>query len=81
MFLRWLPPALGSPLLVFDGYLVAKTNLSLSSVTYNALDAQMRDKLKKLGLESHDYVDHRTGDAYLIYSFGYQSENKTERGK
>jgi hypothetical protein len=25
-----LPPALGSPLLVFDVYLVAKTNLSLS---------------------------------------------------
>jgi adenylate cyclase len=56
-------------------------HILIGNATYNGLDTQMRDKLKKLGLEGHDYIDYRTGDAYLIYSFGFQFENKTERGK
>ena len=56
-------------------------HILIGNATYNGLDVQMRDKLKKLGLEGHDYIDYRTGDAYLIYSFGFESENKTERGK
>lgn len=48
-------------------------HILIGNTTYNDLDAEMRDKLKKLGLKGHDYIDCRTGDAYVIYSFGFQS--------
>jgi adenylate cyclase len=53
-------------------------HILIGTTMYNGLDAQMRNKLKKLGLKGHDYIDYRTGDSYVIYSFGFQSENTTE---
>ena len=46
-------------------------HILIGTTTYNGLDAQMRNKLKKLGLKGHDYIDYRTGDSYVIYSFGF----------
>jgi hypothetical protein len=46
-------------------------HILIGTTTYNGLDAQMRNKLKKLGLKGDDYVDYRTGDSYVICSFGF----------
>jgi class 3 adenylate cyclase len=48
---------------------LAKPNhISIGIITYRRLDSKVEHRLRKLGLESIEYIDYQTGDAYSILS-------------
>ena len=46
-------------------------HIMIGDTTYQGLDLRIRERLIKLGLERQDHIDYRTGDAYIISSFGF----------
>ncbi|HET6641500.1 MAG TPA: adenylate/guanylate cyclase domain-containing protein [Nitrososphaeraceae archaeon] len=48
--------------------LAPSNHLAIGIATYRHLDSNVERRLRKMGLESTEYIDYQTGDAYTILS-------------
>ena len=44
----------------------------IGNMTYERIDPRLQDSLRKMGLKTFDYIDYKTGDAYIIHSFSFE---------
>lgn len=46
-------------------------HILIGNATFRCLDYRIRNMLTSFDLKSVDYIDYQTGDAYVIFSFGF----------